>query len=99
MQLITERVVTDFNPTGVLHTHNYGGGPHKIEIPQSSVNMAKPLSYEFRVAEYLDESGAISKVGLQIRIWEHTNINGNGFVKEGWKDVERVQIPFIAQNP
>lgn len=76
--------------TETLTTNNYGGG-----VPQSSVNVAKPLSYEFRVVEFTDTGGKISKVGLQVRIWEHSNIGGIGSVIQAWKDVERVQIPKV----
>jgi hypothetical protein len=96
MQLITESVVAQFI-TSASTVYNTGVGPHKIEIPQSSVNLVKPLSYDFRVAEYVNDNKEVVKVGLQVRIWEHSHISGGtGFVKQDWKDVERVQIPFVA---
>jgi len=95
MQLIRETIVTQFMSAPPT-PHNYGNGPHKIEIPQSSVSIAKPVSYEFRVAEYVNDNKEVIKVGLQVRMWEHSNItNSDGFIKQDWKDVERVQIPFI----
>jgi hypothetical protein len=51
--------------------------------------MAKPLSYEFRVVEHV-EDGKIVKVGLQYQVWEHDNY-GSGQIKIGWSDVKRVQ--------
>jgi hypothetical protein len=94
MQLIRETIVTQFMPPSMT-AYNYGSGPHKIEIPQSSVSIAKPVSYEFRVAEYINDNKEVVKVGLQVRMWEHSNItNGDGFIKQDWKDVERVQIPI-----
>jgi hypothetical protein len=96
MQLIRETIVTQFM-SAPMQAYNYGSGPHKIEIPQSSVSIAKPVSYEFRVAEYINDNKEVVKVGLQVRMWEHSNItNGDGFIKQDWKDVERVQIPFVA---
>ena len=96
MQLIRETIVTQFMPAPMTPM-TYGSGPHKIEIPQSSVSIAKPVSYEFRVAEYINDNKEVVKVGLQVRMWEHSNIiNADGFIKQDWKDVERVQIPFIA---
>jgi hypothetical protein len=93
MQLSVETINTQFMSPST--TYNYSGGTHKIEIPQSNITIPKPLTYEFRVAEFLDASGAISKVGLQVRIWEHNNL-GVGIVKQEWKDVERVQIPHVG---
>lgn len=93
MQLNTETLTTKFN-TSSTTSYNYGGS-HKLELPQLSVNVAKPLSYEFRVAEFTDSKGKISKVGLQVRIWEHSSINGFSSVIQAWKDVERVQIPKV----
>lgn len=98
MQLIRETVVTQFMSSSM--TSSYGSGPYKMEIPQSTVSIAKPVSYEFRVAEYINDNKEVVKVGLQVRMWEHSNITGsNGFIKQDWKDVERVQILFNAQNP
>ena len=94
MQLTTETINTQFNPPPATYNYSHSG-PHKIEIPQSNITIPKPLTYEFRVAEFLDASGAISKVGLQVRIWEHNNL-GVGIVKQEWKDVERVQIPHVG---
>lgn len=96
MQLNSEAITTTFNVPSAT-TYNYGGGPHKLEVPQSTVTVAKPLSYELRVAEFLDAEGNISKVGLQVRIWEHSNY-GTGIVKQEWKDVERVQLPVSLPN-
>ena len=65
--------------------------PGAMLIPLQSVPMAKPLSYEFRVAEHTDVSGNIVKVGLQVRIWEHDQY-GVGQLFHDWKDVERVKV-------
>ena len=94
MHLNTETVTTTFNIPSAT-SYNYGGGPHKLEVPQSSVNVTKPLSYEFRVAEFTDKDDNVVKVGLQVRIWEHSNFGGTGIVKQEWKDVDRVRLPFI----
>ena len=84
--LSSHTVNTNYNaPPSVYQS----GGSFKIEVPQSSVMMAKPLSYEFRVVEHVDK-GQIVKVGLQYQVWEHDNY-GTGIVKHAWTDVKRVQ--------
>ncbi len=55
------------------------------------VDFVKPLSYEFRVAETVDEKGTIIKVSLQVQIWEHDEF-GSGIVKQIWTDVPRYKF-------
>lgn len=85
-------VNTTFNTT-TPSPSSYGGG-FKLEIPQSSVMVAKPLSYDFRVVEMVDGDKVV-KVKLQYQIWEHDNY-GAGSLKQDWKDVERIQLPNVA---
>lgn len=59
--------------------------------PNIGVQFVKPESYEFRVAEFVDKDGKITKVGLQVRTWEHDEY-GSGNLKFDWKDVPRVVI-------
>ena len=59
--------------------------------PPLYIQVAKPESYEFRVAETVNKEGKIVKVGLQVRVWEHDEL-GTGIVKFEWKDVPRVVI-------
>lgn len=59
--------------------------------PAIPVQFVKPLSYEFRVAETLDADGKITKVSLQMCIWEHDEF-GIGMVKQTWTDVPRVRF-------
>ena len=84
--LITTKVITEFNGTASTYQ---SGGAFKMEVPQSSVTIPKPLSYEFRVVEHVKD-GQIMKVGLQYQVWEYDN-SGTGIVKRPWTDVERVQ--------
>jgi hypothetical protein len=56
-----------------------------------TVPFVKPVSYEFRVAELLDEEGKIEKVQLQMQIWEHDEY-GSGIVKQYWNAVPRIKI-------
>jgi hypothetical protein len=87
--LNTQTVATNYNsPPAVYQT----GGAFKVEIPQSSVTVPKPLSYKFRVAEY-EKDGEIVKVGLQVQTWEHDNY-GSCILKKDWTDVERVRLPY-----
>ena len=85
VNLNTQSVVTNFNAP--MMPMNNGG--IQVTIPQSTVMLAKPLSYEFRVVEHV-KNGEIIKVGLQCQIWEHDNY-GSGNVKQSWTDVVRVQ--------
>jgi len=57
----------------------------------STAPFVKPVSYEFRVAEILDEEGKIEKVQLQMQIWEHDEY-GSGTVKQYWNAVPRIKI-------
>jgi hypothetical protein len=90
--LNTQTVNTNFNIGAVGST--YQNGPNfTVQVPQSSVLLAKPLSYKFRVAEYVDEKGSIVKVGLQVATFEHDNY-GSRQLRQDWTDVERVQLPY-----
>lgn len=67
-----------------------------VQTPAAqSIYFPKPLSYDFRVAEHMNADGTIAKVGLQVQIWEHDEF-GVGIVKQYWSDVERVQVPYVA---
>ena len=57
-------------------------------LPQQYAPFVKPLSYEFRVAEFVDDAGNIEKVKLQVQVWEHDEY-GSGTVKQYWQDVPR----------
>ena len=59
-------------------------------LPQQYVPFVKPLTYEFRVAETVEE-GKITKVRLQVQVWEHDEY-GSGIVKQYWQDVSRAQF-------
>jgi hypothetical protein len=59
--------------------------------PALPIQFAKPLSYEFRVAEHLDENNNVERVGLQVQIYEHDEY-GSGIIRLGWMDVPRVKL-------
>ena len=84
--LNTTTVYTNFNSAPQVYQN---GSNFNVQIPQSSVMITKPLSYEFRVVEHVKD-GQIVKVGLQYQVWEHDSY-GVGIVKHQWKDVDRVQ--------
>jgi hypothetical protein len=86
--LNTQTVTTTFNSP--LTTYQ-GSGHFKVEIPQSSVMVAKPLSYKFRVAEYVNDKDEVVRVGLQVATFEHDNY-GTRQLRQDWTDVERVKI-------
>lgn len=56
-----------------------------------SFTFPKPLSYEFRVAEHIDDEGKILKVALQVQVWQHDQY-GTGTVIQTWTDVQRVKM-------
>lgn len=55
------------------------------------VDFVKPLSYEFRVAETVNVESKITKVSLQVQVWEHDEF-GNGNIKQTWADVPRYKF-------
>ena len=64
----------------------------QLSIPSNvTIQFVKPESYEFRVAEFIDRTGKIVKVGLQVQVWEHDEY-GSATLKFDWKDVPRVVI-------
>lgn len=90
-QLNTQSVCTTFNSVTQVYQ---SGGPHKFEIPQSSVIIPKPLSYMFRVVEYEDNTGTVVKVGLQVSVHEHDSY-GVRQLRQDWTDVPRVRLPIV----
>lgn len=69
----------------------YTQGAPTVQPPPIEINFVKPLSYDFRVAETVDSSGKITKVSLQVQIWEHDEY-GNGTILECWADVPRIMF-------
>lgn len=86
--LTTQTITTTFNTP--IQTYP-AAGHFEVKIPQSSVLMPKPLSYDFRVAEYVNEKDEIVKVGLQVAVFEHDNYGGRQ-LRQDFVDVERVKI-------
>lgn len=70
----------------------YAAPSGHLLLPLPNVQLAKPVSYEFRVAEFMKD-GKVEKVALQVQVWEHDNY-GVGNVKQDWTTVDRVQIPL-----
>ena len=62
--------------------------PPQVNLPVMHIDFVKPLSYEFRVAEIVDENNKIETVKLQVQVWEHDEF-GTGNVKQYWSDVPR----------
>jgi hypothetical protein len=65
--------------------------PTGFTIPDPCVTISKPLSYDFRVAEYVNDDDVVVKVRLQVSISEH-DVHGVRNVIQSWTDVERVKI-------
>jgi len=59
--------------------------------PSLSVPFVKPRTYEFRVAETIDDTGKIVKVGLQSQEWEFDEW-GTANLIHAWCDVPRVVL-------
>lgn len=62
--------------------------PVPVTQPQLQFTFPKPVSYEFRVAETVDDDGKVLNVKLQVQVWEHDEY-GAGTVKQYWADVPR----------
>lgn len=69
--------------------------PPVVSLPALPIDFVKPLSYEFRVAEIIDENGKVDRVRLQVQIWEHDEF-GYGIVKQRWSDVPRVRFDMMG---
>ena len=66
-------------------------------LPQQQampVPFVKPLTYEFRVAEIV-EDGVVTSVKLQVQTFEHDEY-GSGVMKQYWTDVPRVKMDKIG---
>ncbi len=61
--------------------------------PPPSVMLAKPLSYQFQVVEYVDKDDKVIKVELQVQKTEHDNY-GNVFNSSGFQPVPRIKLPL-----
>jgi hypothetical protein len=59
--------------------------------PAIPVQFAKPLSYQFRVAEHLAEDNTIERIGLQVEVYEHDEY-GVAIIRVPWMDVPRVKL-------
>lgn len=87
-RLNTQTITTSF---GVPNTTYQTAGHYEVKIPQSTVMVVKPVSYEFRVAEYVNEKDETVKVGLQVAVFEHDNYGVRQLLQD-FTDVERVKI-------
>lgn len=96
MELRVDTINTVFNSPSTPQFS--GSGPFQMQIPQSSVMVAKPVSYEFRVREDVDSDGNVLKVTLQTKVWEHNNY-GNGIVVQDWTDVPRIKVDVATGIP
>ena len=86
----SEVVTTTFN--SAMANMNSNIGAYQLSVPQSSVVIPRPFSYEFRVAEWTQGDDVV-KVGLQVKVFDHNN-SGYPTVRQDWTDVERVRIPL-----
>lgn len=87
--LSTQIISTSYNNPGPTTST---GSSFQVGIPAPTCSVARPLSYEFRVAEHVDKDNNIVKVGLQYRIYEHDNYSGAANMLHDWADVDRVKV-------
>lgn len=80
-------------PSSLNTKQVYVPQPTPVAPPSISMTFPKPLSYEFRVVEWMKEE-KVAKVALQVQIWEHDEY-GSGNVVQSWKDVERIKLPLL----
>lgn len=64
-----------------------------VTVPPPSVMLAKPLSYQFQVVEYVDKEDKVIKVELQVQKTEHDNY-GNVIQSSGFQPVPRIKLPL-----
>jgi hypothetical protein len=64
-----------------------------VTVPPPSVMLARPLSYQFQVVEYVDKDDKVIKVELQVQKTEHDNY-GNVFNSSGFQPVPRIKLPL-----
>jgi hypothetical protein len=88
--MIMNSLTTQTVQTMIGTSPGYAAPAGQMTIPLPMVMLAKPVSYQFRVAEFVKD-GKIDKVALQVQVWEHDNY-GSALLKQDWSTVERVQI-------
>ena len=59
--------------------------------PPPTVMLAKPLSYQFQVVEYVDREDKVVRVELQVQKTEHDNY-GNVIQSSGFQPVPRIRL-------
>lgn len=74
-------------PVTLTSKHIYPTPPQPVAVP---VQFIKPLTYEFRVAEIV-EDGKVTSVKLQVQTFEHDEF-GSGVMKTYWSDVPRIRM-------
>lgn len=70
-----------------------GAAPLPVTPPVPMFTVPLPLSYQFQVVEYTDESGNVVKVELQVQQTCHDQY-GNVKIMSGFKPVPRIQLPL-----
>jgi hypothetical protein len=84
-----EHLNTQTVPTQVTPPMQASGGYTHLN---PTVTLAKPLSYEFRVAEFVKD-GKVMEVKLQVATFEHDNY-GVRQMRKDFTNVERIQLPY-----
>lgn len=80
----------------ILSTNTFVGIPPYVPVPAAApaptIILPDPISYEFRVVEYMKD-GKIDKVALQVCMHTHDQY-GNIKLHGIWREVPRIQIPL-----
>ena len=81
-------------------------------IPAQTVSALEIMTYEFRVAEHLDENDKVTKYVMQMQIWSHKPSTADGHkpstadgsytnpkLIRDWYDVPRVRMKNGVEQP
>ncbi len=86
-------MIYDVNVPMGLSSHSVLTTVSTTTPPPPTVMLAKPLSYQFQVVEYVDKEDKVIKVELQVQKTEHDNY-GNVISSSGFVPVPRIKLPL-----
>lgn len=89
--LPTGRLLTTYNTSTVTNNNSQT----EFKIPAPEIWVTKTPTYNFRVAEYVDDDDKITSVGLQYQVVIH-NQYGGVETTGPWISVDRVKIDKLG---
>ena len=90
--LPTGRLLTSYNTSTVTSTNS---SQTEFKIPAPEIWVPKTPTYNFRVAEYVDDADKITSVGLQYQVVMHNQYGGVDTIGP-WISVDRVKIDKLG---